>query len=382
MTISEGSNFSSCYPVNNTDRGTAEDTGHIKEIDCSRTEKSVVVQSDSRSHALYDGIAQEVQCCTSNEDSSSDEDTESAPYDGTANDETTEEVQCCTSSEDSASDEDTESAPYDGTANDETTEEVQCCTSSEDSTSDEDTESAPYDGTANDETTEEVQCCSSKKDSSSDEGTENLVCDGTNNEENEGCSNSKKLTKEVKRLKFSNAKLQKELSSLKDQMAKYILSPEALQKDPIKLKLYTGLPDWTVFSGLLMLVAPAFPEKTSSKLSAFQRNLMFLMKVQLNLHDEDLAYRFNVHNSTVSRNFHRVLDVMDIKLKHLIIWPERSVLKKTMPTCFRQHFSNCSVIIDCTEIFIERPTNLLARAQCWSNYKHHSTVKFLIGITP
>eukprot|EP00731_Ephydatia_muelleri_P006685 Em0003g933a len=124
MTISEGSNFSSCYPVNNTDRGTAEDTGHIKEIDCSRTEKSVVVQSDSRSHALYDGIAQEVQCCTNNEDSSSDEDTESAPYDGTANDETTEEVQCCTSSEDSASDEDTESAPYDGTANDETTEEV------------------------------------------------------------------------------------------------------------------------------------------------------------------------------------------------------------------------------------------------------------------
>ncbi|KAL5486606.1 hypothetical protein EMCRGX_G019109 [Ephydatia muelleri] len=276
MTISGGSNFSSCYPVNNTDRGTAEDTGHIKEIDCSRTEKSVVVQSDSKSHALYDGIAQEVQCCTSNEDSSSDEDTESAPYDGTANDETTEEVQCCTSSEDSASDEDTESAPYDGTAND--------------------------------ERTEEVQCCSSKKDSSSDEGTENLVCDGTNNEENEGCSNSKKLTKEVKRLKFSNAKLQKELSSLKDQMAKYILSPEALQKDPIKLKLYTGLPDWTVFSGLLMLVAPAFPEKTSSKLSAFQRILMFLMKVRLNLHDEDLAYRFNVNNSTVSCNFHRVLD--------------------------------------------------------------------------
>ena len=165
------------------------------------------------------------------------------------------------------------------------------------------------------------------------------------------------MTKKVKRLKFSNAKLQKELSSLKDQMAKYIFSPEALQKDPIKLKLYTGLPDWTVFSGLLMLVAPAFPEKTSSKLSAFQRILMFLMKVRLNLHDEDLAYHFNVHNSTVSRNFHRVLDVMDIKLKHLIIWPERSVLKPTMPTCFRQHFSNCSVIIDCTEIFIERPTN-------------------------
>ena len=30
---------------------------------------------------------------------------------------------------------------------------------------------------------------------------------------------------------------------------------------------------------------------------------------------------------------------------------------------------------------MEQPTDLLARAQVWSNYKHHSTVKFLIGIT-
>jgi hypothetical protein len=32
--------------------------------------------------------------------------------------------------------------------------------------------------------------------------------------------------------------------------------------------------------------------------------------------------------------------------------------------------------------FIERPSNLLARAETWSNYKHHNTVKYLIGITP
>ena len=32
--------------------------------------------------------------------------------------------------------------------------------------------------------------------------------------------------------------------------------------------------------------------------------------------------------------------------------------------------------------FIERPTNLLARAQTFSNYKHHNTIKILIGITP
>ena len=40
------------------------------------------------------------------------------------------------------------------------------------------------------------------------------------------------------------------------------------------------------------------------------------------------------------------------------------------------------VIIDCFEVFCERPANLKARAQTWSNYKHHNTVKFLIGISP
>ena len=39
-------------------------------------------------------------------------------------------------------------------------------------------------------------------------------------------------------------------------------------------------------------------------------------------------------------------------------------------------------IIDCFEIFLERPPSVLARAQAFSSYKHHNTVKYLIGITP
>ena len=50
---------------------------------------------------------------------------------------------------------------------------------------------------------------------------------------------------------------------------------------------------------------------------------------------------------------------------------------------FRKYFGlKVSIIIDCFEIFIERPSNLLARAQTWSQYKHHNTAKYLIGITP
>ena len=54
-----------------------------------------------------------------------------------------------------------------------------------------------------------------------------------------------------------------------------------------------------------------------------------------------------------------------------------------MPQCFIDSFGyKTTVIIDCFEIFINRPTNLMARAQTFSNYKYHNSVKVLIGILP
>ena len=53
-----------------------------------------------------------------------------------------------------------------------------------------------------------------------------------------------------------------------------------------------------------------------------------------------------------------------------------------MPLTIKKHFPKCVCIIDCFEIFSERPSDLMARAQTYSHYKHHNTVKFLIGISP
>ena len=109
---------------------------------------------------------------------------------------------------------------------------------------------------------------------------------------------------------------------------------------------------------------------------------MVLMKLRLNVPHQDLAYRFGVSMSTVSRTFAHWLVIMDVRLSPLIRWPEREELWKTMPQCFKFSFGNkTNVIIDCFEIFCVKPTNLLARAQTFSSYKHHNTVKVLIGIT-
>ena len=145
-------------------------------------------------------------------------------------------------------------------------------------------------------------------------------------------------------------------------------------------QLLIGIHEWCVFISLFKLIESSLPNG-SRKISKFQMLLMFLIKFRLNLLDEHIATRFGVCQSTVSQNFHCVLDVLAIKTAPLIKWPEKETLRLTLPTSFCKFFRNGCVIIDCTEVFIERPSNLLARAQTWSNYKHHSTVKFLIGIT-
>jgi len=98
---------------------------------------------------------------------------------------------------------------------------------------------------------------------------------------------------------------------------------------------------------------------------------------------QDFAYRFSISISTVSRIFTTWMCVMDVRLSPLIVWSEREDLIRTMPQCFQFSFGNkVTVIIDCFEVFIDRPSNLYARAQTYSSYKSHNTVKILIGITP
>ena len=73
---------------------------------------------------------------------------------------------------------------------------------------------------------------------------------------------------------------------------------------------------------------------------------------------------------------------MSVELRCLIRWPDAATLHKNMPSCFKKHYSGVKSIIDCFEIFIERPTSFEARAATYSNYKKHNTVKVFIAISP
>ena len=164
----------------------------------------------------------------------------------------------------------------------------------------------------------------------------------------------------------------------------HVQSPsDMLRDDDCQTHFYTGLLSYSQFKSLLGLFTPVFPNtSTTDSLSLCDQFLLVLMKTRLAIPHEDLSYRFRITISTVSKVFHRWIDVMARELKRLIVWPDRDLIRKNLPTCFKTKYPNAACIIDCSEIFLQRPSSLLPRGQTYSNYKHHNTVKFFIAISP
>ena len=106
-------------------------------------------------------------------------------------------------------------------------------------------------------------------------------------------------------------------------------------------------------------VSKGLPTDGVTKLSNFQEFVCLMLKLRTNVPNEGLAYQFGVCKATISIIL-KWLKLADIGLSGLIHWPDRDSLQKTMPECFKKSFgAKVAVIIDCFEIFIERPSNLL-----------------------
>ena len=180
------------------------------------------------------------------------------------------------------------------------------------------------------------------------------------------------------------------LSEKTEQLLKYDLlkskydniNCKSISEDENKLNFYTGISTVAIFDVVFDFIKKSIIQSDTSKLSKKEIFIMVLMKFRLGLLEQDLAYRFGISQPSVSRILHKWIPVLATRLSFLVKWPEREELRKTLPACFRESFPKCCVIIDCFEVFIEKPSDLMARAQTYSSYKSHNTVKVLVGITP
>ena len=106
------------------------------------------------------------------------------------------------------------------------------------------------------------------------------------------------------------------------------MATDAFKDDDQKVNFYTGQPSFLIISNFVSPHVKHGSSKTHA-LSKFKEYIATLMKLCLGLFDLDLAYRFSVHQSTISHNFRKWIDAMFTRLKPLMKWPGRKELQKT-----------------------------------------------------
>ncbi|XP_035997775.1 uncharacterized protein LOC105928197 isoform X2 [Fundulus heteroclitus] len=189
-----------------------------------------------------------------------------------------------------------------------------------------------------------------------------------------------------RQLQAEHGYLQQELENqdenqmLKEELEKSRFSYATVKCNARLLLFFTGLTS-VIYQWLLTKIYNSV-ERISQKLGQEDHLLVVLMKLRLGLSNTDLAYRFNESTATISDICRSWIPTMAIILRPLIKWPSREAIRRNMPDIFDPNFTKCRCIMDFAEISIARPSNLTARAQTWSTYKHNNTMKYLVAFTP
>lgn len=138
---------------------------------------------------------------------------------------------------------------------------------------------------------------------------------------------------ELERLKAKCTKLQTEINY-------FNLSVKSFKRCEKMLTYYTGLESIAVFNLILDSIKPGLKSK-NKRLTEFQKLLLCLMKLRLNLPLTDLGFRFNITCSNASIIFRKVIFLLEHMFKNLIYWPEREALRTNIIFYCVWKFSCC-----------------------------------------
>ena len=155
------------------------------------------------------------------------------------------------------------------------------------------------------------------------------------------------LNKQLSEVKAELEAKSEEVTKLKERVQQ--LEHFQVPQNDRDAHFFTGLPTYAVFLCLLepLLSNLRYRSDVSQRdcatpvcsrtraLSPIDELFLTLMKLRLGLLNQDLAYRFNISITSVSRIFRTWLVFLDQQLRPLITWPSRDAIDSAMPPQFK-----------------------------------------------
>ena len=205
-------------------------------------------------------------------------------------------------------------------------------------------------------------------------------------------TNIQKLTDKIVELQGTITEFSGRLHQVEDNAAKSLFRYENIKDRDDLVKFYTGFPDHLTLLAFYEQILEsdtkvmrqwdgkkgkvAYDELKcgrACKLALLEQLFMTLIRLRLGLLELDLAQRFNISQSSVSRITMTWINLMYHNLKALERFPPFHIVKKYMPEPFKTEYPNTRLIIDATEFHVERPSSLLSQATTFSAYKNTNT---------
>ena len=159
---------------------------------------------------------------------------------------------------------------------------------------------------------------------------------------------------------------------------------ESYQTKPKALQYYTGFDSYEHFMLFFSILGPAAHELRYKPEGINPQNQLFLtlMKLRQAKDNEELSLMFKVKEGVVSKIVTTWLNFLYFQLKEIDFWPSRDIVQSTMPKGFKKDFASTRVILDATEIPIQKPGRVDDQSLTFSSYKNRNTLKTIIGCTP
>ena len=167
--------------------------------------------------------------------------------------------------------------------------------------------------------------------------------------------------------KQKNTRLLEELASANSKLFRL----ENIKNNDSQVCYYTGFSSFFALKSFYDYLGPAtdhlsyshdapIPDEQvkrcrSRALPPLEEFFMTMLRLRAGLFEQDIANRFQVSQSTVSRIVCTWINFLYLKLKDIPLWPPRELVQMNMPKQFREKYPSTGVIIDATKIFVEQP---------------------------
>lgn len=129
---------------------------------------------------------------------------------------------------------------------------------------------------------------------------------------------------------------------------------------------FTGVPSFAVFERIVFHVNRF--DRMNADLPLKHRVLLVLVRLKTGLSCNCLVPLFNVSETTVHRYFHATLPVLAQVLRTALHRSEKAEVEANMPICFAS-FTQTRLVLDGTEVEIEKSKCLACRIKTYSSYK-------------